>query len=114
MPTTKNESANHSVVQLRLLSVVAIVPSFRHPVADYAFSFCPLIQTPFTLGCGQPIFQRISAAFELHDTSEETIVNNNGVFARYYSTGPNGSKALKAFGKLLVTKDVPLSLMIWL
>lgn len=101
MSNMESKSVNHHIMLLRLMSVV-IIPSLRHLVANYGFSFCSLIQNPFTPGCGQRIFQHKSAAFELHDTSEETIVNNNGVFARYYSTRPVGSKALESFGKVLL------------
>lgn len=44
---------------------------------------CDFWNHPFALGCGNPAFEMIREAFDLHETSEDAIMNNNGAFGRY-------------------------------
>ncbi|KAF2752005.1 hypothetical protein M011DRAFT_13031 [Sporormia fimetaria CBS 119925] len=44
---------------------------------------CDYIKHPFAVGCGKPAFELIRKGFALHYSTEEVILHNNGVFARY-------------------------------
>lgn len=48
----------------------------------------------------QSNFEMIREAFELHETSEEAINNNNGAYGRYLTRG-KGSAEIDTFGMLL-------------
>lgn len=61
-------------------------------------SACDFDQHPFAIGCGHDTFETIRKAFQLHESSEEAILNNNGAFGRYFLRSPNASD-IDSFGK---------------
>lgn len=88
-----------------ILRLVYVLNATRDKDAEF-LSACDLDQHPFAIGCGYPTFQSIQQVFNLHETSEEAIINNNGAFARYF-TRNRDSPEVESLGR---AQSSPLAL----